>query len=77
MGSEQQVRSASADALVQSVDAPPRDVTTILSEWRDAERRQSTAVAGSAEETAARDDVDRLRAEYQQAHRAADGTPPQ
>ena len=41
---------------------------TILADWRDAERRAAGAVAGSAEEKAARADVDRLRAEYQRAH---------
>src|SRR3954451_25236454 len=43
----------------------PRDAMAILNEWRDAERRASAMAPGSAEETAARADVDRLRGEYQ------------
>jgi len=53
------------------IEEMPRDVSTILAEWRDAERRAITAVAGSSEETAARADVERLRGEYQRAHRTA------
>jgi hypothetical protein len=49
----------------------PRDVTTILAEWRDAERRAAAVDAQSAAGAAAHADVDRLRAEYQRAHRAA------
>jgi len=51
-----------------AIDETQRDVMTILGDWRDAERRAASAVPGSAEETAARADVDRLRAEYQRAH---------
>jgi hypothetical protein len=58
-------------APAQSIEQTERDVMTILTEWRDAERRASAAVAGSAEETTAHGDVERLRAEYQRAHRAA------
>ena len=50
---------------------PPREVTVILSEWRDAERRLGLAAPGSPEEAACRAEVNRLRAEYQRAHRAA------
>jgi len=53
------------------INAGSRDVATILGEWRDAERRASAAEAGSADEAAARADVDRLRHEYQQAQRSA------
>jgi phage-related tail protein len=66
-----------AEQHAQAADAAPpieqmaRDVATILAEWRDAERRAMTAVAGSSDETAARADVERLRAEYQRAHRSA------
>jgi hypothetical protein len=54
-----------------AINETNRDVMTILAEWRDAERRAAGAVAGSAEEAAARADVDRLRAEYQRALAAA------
>jgi len=57
------------------IAATPRDVTTILGEWRDAERRAATAQAGSPEAMAAHDEVDRLRAEYQRAHRRASKKP--
>jgi hypothetical protein len=60
----------------EGTEPPPieeieREVTAILAEWRDAERRASIAEAGSADEAAARTDIDRLRDEYQRAHRAA------
>jgi hypothetical protein len=53
------------------IDDMSRDVSTILAEWREAERRAATAVAGSREAAAARADAERLRAEYQRAHRRA------
>jgi hypothetical protein len=53
------------------IEGVPRDVTTILAEWREAERRATAAHPGSADEISARADVDRLRAEYQRAHRVA------
>jgi hypothetical protein len=53
------------------IDEQPRDVTTILAEWREAERHTTATHPGSADEISARADVDRLRAEYQRAHRAA------
>jgi hypothetical protein len=42
----------------------------ILSDWRNAERRAATAVAGSAEAVEAHALVDRLRDEYRRAHEA-------
>lgn len=66
-----------ADQHAQAAEAAPpidemaRDVVTILAEWRDAERRAATAVAGSGEAAAARADVERLRTEYQRAQRNA------
>ena len=59
-----------------AINETQRDVMTILSDWRDAERRAAGAVPGSAEQTAAIADVDRLRAEYQRAHAAASERPP-
>ena len=44
-----------------------RDVQTVLSEWRDAERRLNLAVAGSPGADEAKSDVTRLRAEYRRA----------
>lgn len=65
------VEAAESGAPVPPMDSAPRDVTTILAEWRDAERRASATHPQSAERAAAHADVDRLRAEYQRAHRAA------
>jgi len=45
---------------------PPRDVQTVLGEWRDAERRLGLTAAGSAEAEAAQSEVMRLRTEYRQ-----------
>jgi len=49
-------------------EVPPRDMATILSEWRDAERRLADAMPGSAEAIKAHVDAQRLRAEYRSAH---------
>ena len=55
-------------------DIPPkRDAVAILAEWRAAERRLAAAPAGSEDESAARADVERLRAEYR---RITNPTPP-
>ena len=46
-------------------DTPPRrDAVAILAEWRAGERRLLAAAVGSDEERRAREDVERLRAEY-------------
>jgi hypothetical protein len=71
MGTEAAERLTEVGEVVPPINETPRDVATILGEWREAERRASAAPAGSAEGAAARADVDRLRAEYQRAHRAA------
>jgi cell division protein FtsB len=56
----------------QGVELPPineatqtRDLSVILTEWRDAERRLSLAEADSAEHSVAAADAARLREEYQ------------
>lgn len=57
-------------------DTPPRrDTVIILAEWRAAERRLAAADIGSADETAARSDVDRLREEYRQITAPTDRQP--
>lgn len=57
-------------------DTPPRrDTVIILAEWRAAERRLAAADVGSADETAARSDVDRLREEYRQITAPTDRQP--
>lgn len=46
-------------------DTPPRrGAVAVLADWRAAERRLSAAGIGTPEEHAAREEVDRLRAEY-------------
>lgn len=49
-----------------------RDLSAILAEWRDAERRLQTASVDSAERALAVADVDRLREEYQAAYSASE-----
>ena len=47
--------------------APPREVPTILAEWREAERRLAAATPESDDFRAAAMDVNRLRDEYRAA----------
>jgi hypothetical protein len=47
-----------------------RPLQTILTEWRDAERRLQLAAPDSAEHSAAAGDVGRLREEYHAAYKA-------
>jgi hypothetical protein len=75
MGAEASDRLAEVGDAVPPINETPRDVATILGEWRDAERRASGAERGSPEALTARRDVDRLREEYQRAHRAASRGP--
>ena len=49
-------------------EIPPRDMATILAEWRDAERRLADATPGTPEAIKAHVDAQRLRAEYRAAH---------
>ena len=53
-------------------DVPPsnRELTSILAEWRDAERRLAAADAASPESSTAAADVRRLREEYRMTHEA-------
>lgn len=61
------VKAGDADADVSIRDTPPkRDAVGVLAEWRAAERRLQAAPAGSADESEAREQVERLRAEYRQ-----------
>jgi hypothetical protein len=47
-----------------------RDVSLILSEWRDAERRLASSAIETAEHAKAAGDVRRLREEYHRAYKA-------
>ena len=61
------VKAGDAEADVSIRDTPPkRDAVGVLAEWRAAERRLQAAPAGSADESEAREQVERLRAEYRQ-----------
>jgi hypothetical protein len=65
------VKAGDPDAPRQPIAATPREIHTILAEWRDAERRASEARPGSAAARAAELDIDRLRDEYRRAHDTA------
>jgi hypothetical protein len=65
------VEAESPDAPVRPIVDTPREIHTILAEWREAERKAMEAGAGSAAARAATLDIDRLRAEYRQAHEDA------
>src|SRR3954452_12178822 len=65
------VQAESAEAPDRSIAATPREIHTILAEWREAERKAMEAGAGSAAGRAAKQDIDRLRAEYREAHEDA------
>src|SRR5690349_20686621 len=68
------VKAGDAAADVSIRDTPPkRDAVGVLAEWRAAERRLQAAPAGSADESEAREQVERLRAEYR---RITAPTPP-
>lgn len=58
-------------ATAESIAEVPREIHAILAEWRDAERRATEARPASAEAAAAAAEVDRLRAEYRNAHEDA------
>ena len=53
---------------------PPRDIPTILAEWRDAERLLAAEAPGTVQWETARADVERLRDEYRRAHESPDRT---
>ncbi len=55
LGAEAALRHAESGEVVAPIAETPRDVTTILAEWRDAERRSSVTDPGSADGEAARD----------------------
>jgi hypothetical protein len=53
---------------IATISAAPRDMPTILNEWRDAERALAAADPSSQEAAISAADVRRLRAEYRLAH---------
>lgn len=58
------VREGAENSPTASIEDTPRMPTEILAEWREAERRRSTADPGSAEWTESDALVDLLREEY-------------
>jgi hypothetical protein len=50
-----------------TINETPREMSAILAEWREAERRLADAEPGSPEEARARADVERCRDEYREA----------
>lgn len=66
-----QVDAGVESAPETSIEATPRPITSILGEWREAERRAAAAEPGSAEAAEADALVGRLRAEYRAAQDAA------
>ena len=65
------VEGESPDAPSKTVAATPRQIHMILADWREAERKAMEAGPGSAAGRAAKQDIDRLRAEYRDAHEDA------
>jgi len=68
---EELVRRGDPDAPTDPIEATPREIPVILAEWREAERAAAGLDGDSPEahEVAAR--IERLRAEYREAHRRA------
>lgn len=69
----EQVREGAENAPTTSIEDTPRMPTEILAEWRDAERRRSSADPASAEFTEADTLVELLREEYRHAFQARGG----
>ena len=65
-----QVEAGSPAAPGQSIEATPRPLYAILTDWRNAERLAASAEPGSAERIEATALVDRLRDEYRAAQEA-------
>lgn len=68
---ETKTRGLDPNTTIEEMASRPRDVHTVLSEWREAERRLGLADGGSTEATRLRADIELLREEYRRAHDAA------
>ncbi len=55
---------------INEMGDPPRNVQTVLAEWRDAERQLGEALPGSPEAARLRAEIEVLREEYRRAHDA-------
>lgn len=56
------------EAPTAPIEETPRDMSVILGEWREAERRAAAAEPGSSEAEAAERRIEELRREYREAH---------
>ncbi len=63
----QELATSRSSAPSPTINDTPREISAILSEWRDAERRLAEAQPGTEAAEAASRDVIRLRAEYRSA----------
>jgi hypothetical protein len=54
----------------RSIEDTPRSISSILSDWREAERRLEAAADGTAEAREVEVLIDQLRDEYRKAHEA-------
>src|SRR6266550_739935 len=59
------------EAISRAIEETPRAIATILADWREAERVAQAAAPGSAEAAKAEREIDRLKAEYREAHEEA------
>jgi hypothetical protein len=73
LGEQAQAAAARSGTDLPSIDdsIAARDLSAILAEWRDAERRLQLAAPDSAEHSIASGDIRRLREEYQRAYSAS------
>ena len=55
---------------INEMGDPPRNVQTVLAEWRDAERHLGEALPGTPEAARLRAEIEVLREEYRRAHDA-------
>ena len=58
------------DTTINEMGDPPRNVQTVLAEWRDAERHLGEALPGTPEAARLRAEIEILREEYRRAHDA-------
>jgi hypothetical protein len=63
------------DAPSRSIEETPRPIAAILADWREAERTAQAAAPGSTEAAEAERQIDRLKAEYREAHEEATRNP--
>jgi hypothetical protein len=68
---QEAVENGTTPAPDRTINETPRPIASILSDWRDAERRLEAAPSDTAESREAEVLVDRLRDEYRRAHEAA------